>query len=137
MKKYGIKLPDGKWYNNSYNTRYTKGTSADEPRLLTLAGCRMSLGIPLSDNIKAALPDQGLVKDFELAEKERHKSTADNYKYWEMRRIFWKEMHKFIKSLDSNAYWVLLAKDGYELVEFDITPVVEADSAKTCPVFPY
>ena len=114
-KRFAIKLPDGSWFNNEYRQRYTNKDKPSQMRLLTKEGCRMSLGEPITAEVKKHVaPELVAAYEEELKRTDRE---------WGVRRDFWKQVHAFYKTLDSNAYWALLAQDGYELVEFNITPV--------------
>ncbi len=102
MTMYGVLRPDGRWHD--------RGTL--EPRLFTLAGARSSVGRP---NIQAArdlIPDQKIVDRYNTAGRAWNPDRA----------ALWKALGKVYKRLDSNAYWAMLEREGYKLVEFELVP---------------
>lgn len=124
---YGVKMPSGLWLNNEYHKRISRSYGPDasphpeehtEPRLFASpAGARSSLGQRVTPSIRKLLPEE--VRDWQRPAWGERWTEEDH----RMNRLFWKAAQAVFKSLKGQAYWDMLAKDGYILTEFKIKEI--------------
>lgn len=106
MKAYGIKYPDGTWYNNK-SGRSWDAKGQWRPQVFVSPASAKSSGF--GNQVYSCFEELLAIK------------RPDDPKDWAARRKYWKEFMALKRSMSPDTYWKMLKDSGIaELVEFNL-----------------